>query len=33
MGLTEKDLLEGVDICGASSFLSWATDNAVTIFI
>jgi peroxiredoxin family protein len=33
MGLTEKDLVEGVDICGASSFLSWAADNAVTIFI
>jgi hypothetical protein len=29
MGLTEKDLVE----CGASSFLSWAADNAVTIFI
>ena len=33
MGLTEKDLIDGVDICGASSFLSWAADNAVTIFI
>jgi peroxiredoxin family protein len=33
MGLTENDLVEGVDICGASAFLSWATDNAVTIFI
>jgi peroxiredoxin family protein len=33
MGLTEKDLIEGVDICGASAFLSWAADNAVTIFI
>ncbi|HXZ89085.1 MAG TPA: DsrE/DsrF/DrsH-like family protein [Candidatus Binataceae bacterium] len=33
MGLSEKDLIEGVDICGASSFLSWAADNAVTIFI
>ena len=33
MGLTEKDLIEGVDVVGASSFLSWAADNAVTIFI
>jgi len=33
MGLSEKDLIEGVDIVGASSFLSWAADNAVTIFI
>ena len=33
MGLTEENLVEGVDICGASAFLSWAADNAVTIFI
>lgn len=33
MGLTEENLIEGVDICGASAFLSWAADNAVTIFI
>ncbi len=33
MGLTEKDLIEGVDIVGASAFLGWASDNAVTIFI
>jgi peroxiredoxin family protein len=33
MGLTEKDLIDGVDIVGASSFISWASDNAVTIFI
>ena len=33
MGLKEKDLIEGVDIVGASAFLGWASDNAVTIFI
>ena len=33
MGLTEKNLIEGVDIVGASAFLGWASDNAVTIFI
>jgi len=33
MGLSEKDLIDGVDVVGASSFLSWAADNAVTIFI
>jgi peroxiredoxin family protein len=33
MGLKEKDLIPGVDIVGASAFLGWATDNAVTIFI
>lgn len=33
MGLTEENLIEGVEICGASAFLSWAADNAVTIFI
>ncbi len=33
MGLTEEHLIEGVDIVGASTFLGWASDNAVTIFI
>jgi peroxiredoxin family protein len=33
MGLKETDLIEGVDIVGASAFLGWASDNAVTIFI
>jgi len=33
MGMKEKDLIPGVDIVGASAFLGWATDNAVTIFI
>ena len=33
MGLSEKDLIDDVDVVGASSFLSWAADNAVTIFI
>lgn len=33
MGMTEKDLIPGVDIVGASAFLGWASDNAVTIFI
>jgi peroxiredoxin family protein len=33
MGLREKDLIDGVDIVGASTFLGWASDNAVTIFI
>ena len=33
MGLTEKDPIEGVDIVGASAFLGWASDNAVTLFI
>ena len=33
MGLKEKDLIPCVDIVGASAFLGWATDNAVTIFI
>lgn len=33
MGLTEKDLIPDVDIVGASSFLGWASDNAITIFI
>lgn len=33
MDLKEKDLIEGVDIVGASAFLGWASDNAVTIFI
>lgn len=34
MGMTEKDLIPTVDsICGASTFLDWATDpNSVTIF-
>jgi peroxiredoxin family protein len=33
MGLTKEHLIPGVDIVGASAFLGWATDNAVTIFI
>ncbi len=33
MGLKREDLLPGVDIVGASTFLGWATDNAVTLFI
>lgn len=33
MGLTAENLIPGVDIVGASAFLGWATDNAVTIFI
>lgn len=33
MGLEEKDLIPGVDIVGASTFLGWASDNAVTLFI
>jgi len=33
MGLAEEHLIEGVDIVGASAFLGWASDNAVTIFI
>jgi peroxiredoxin family protein len=33
MGLTENDLLPEVDVVGASTFLGWASDNAVTIFI
>lgn len=33
MGLKETDLIEGVDIVGASTFLGWASDNAVTLFI
>lgn len=33
MGLKEENLIPGVDIVGASAFLGWATDNAVTIFI
>jgi len=33
MGLTEEHLIDGVDIVGASAFLGWASDNAVTIFI
>ncbi len=34
MDLTEKDLIPGVDIVGASAFLGWATEpDAVTIFI
>jgi peroxiredoxin family protein len=33
MGLTEEHLIPGVNIVGASAFLGWATDNAVTIFI
>jgi peroxiredoxin family protein len=33
MGLSKEYLIPGVDIVGASAFLGWATDNAVTIFI
>ncbi len=34
MGLTEKDLIPEVDdIIGASSFLTYASDNAITIFM
>ncbi len=33
MGLSQEYLIPGVDIVGASAFLGWASDNAVTIFI
>ncbi len=34
MGLTEKDLIPEVDdVIGASTFLSYASDNAITIFM
>jgi len=33
MGLDEKHLIPGVDIVGASAFLGWASEGAVTIFI
>jgi peroxiredoxin family protein len=33
MGLQEEHLIPGVNIVGASAFLGWASDNAVTIFI
>jgi peroxiredoxin family protein len=33
MGLDKKYLVPGINIVGASAFLAWATDDAVTIFI
>jgi peroxiredoxin family protein len=33
MGTTKEDLIEGVEVCGAASFLEYAADADVSMFI